>query len=59
MCTTLIALISSGESRPNWISLIVRRGHFDCNGAPGGMIADVVGLRAREGRCGPFYRAPG
>lgn len=36
-----MALISSGESRPNWISLMVRKGHLETTGAPGGaMIAD-------------------
>lgn len=45
MCTTLIALISSGERRPNWISLIVRKGHLDCICAPGAMIATVEGRR--------------
>jgi hypothetical protein len=47
MWTTLIDLISSGESSPNWISLMVRRGHFETAGAPGGMVATVGGVAVR------------
>lgn len=55
MCTTLMALISSGERRPNWISLIVRKGHFDCICGPGAMVAVVMWFRVKECCCEPFY----
>ena len=42
MCTTDMALISSGERSPNWISLMERSGHLDCTGTPGAMIAVVT-----------------
>jgi hypothetical protein len=56
MCTTLIALISSGERRPNWISLIVRKGHLDCMTFPGAMIAAFVKRFQKVCCCKPFYR---
>lgn len=31
MWQTLMPLISSGERRPNWISLIVRKGALECS----------------------------
>jgi len=42
MCTTLMALISSGERRPNWTSLIVRKGHLEGIVGPGAIFAVFI-----------------
>ena len=44
MCTTLMALISSGERRPNWTSLIVRKGHLEGMVGPGAIFAVFIDI---------------